>query len=111
MKKSLLIALVGLMFFVFASCSGTKQYEDVKDLYEETIKQVKDAKRCKDLDKIEIKFTKRSAKIAKRDYDYDEEMTSEEEDKIEKLQDELNDLFDEKRDKFDCDSNGYYYDD
>ena len=55
MKKTLLIALAGMMLFAFTQCGGkgtpkgSKEFQDNMELYNRIEKTVKDAKTCDEL--------------------------------------------------------------
>lgn len=117
MKKTLLIALAGLMMFAFTQCGddnngskkegeetikGTKEYVTWKKAYEEAIKVVNGIEDCMDVYKAEDKFKEIFKEADYGDVHHDEvyeekdRMTDKEREELLELEKELEKLIEKK---------------
>ena len=117
MKKTMIIALAGIMMFAFTQCGGgdgasksvsskgTKQYTEVKKAYDEIEKMIKDADNCDKLQ--EASFTLLLGSLAVGlggdQYTADEKMTEKENEQIEKIAENLMEVAKQKAEKMGCD--------
>lgn len=108
MKKTLLIALAGMMLFAFTQCGGggSKEFKDNKALLDKMEKAVKDANSC---DEMESSLFSIAMEAFGNDYNYtdDEKMTENEETELEKLSKKLDDLYTKKAKDLGCDEEKY----
>lgn len=106
MKKTLLIALAGMMLFAFTQCGGgtkkgSKEFQDNMELYNKIEKSVKDAKTCDELKEAVLGILVMG--IAKdKSYADDEKMTESEKAELDKLGDKLQNVMEEKSKKLGC---------
>lgn len=98
MKKTLIIALAGMMLFAFTQCGGggsskgSKEFQDNKKAINEMTKILKNAKTCEDLDKLyDIED-----EMDKKEYDEKEKMTDVERSEMLTLAGDLFELLGEK---------------
>jgi len=99
MKKTLFIALAGMMLFAFTQCGGngggSKEFQDSKKAIDEMTKIIKNAKTCEDLGKLyDIE-----KEMSKKKYDENEKMTNEEKTEFLKLTGDLYKLLGETNKK------------
>ena len=96
MKKTLFIALAGMMLFAFTQCGGggvkgSKEYQAYQKFFEEFENIVKKAKSCEDLEEArEYFFNYKGPEVSK-----EEEITEEEREKLAEDWERASNLFDE----------------
>ena len=106
MKKTLTIALAGMMLFAFTQCGGgtkkgSKEFQDNMELYDKIEKTVKDAKTCDELQEAVLGVLFMG--IAKdKSYAEDEKMTEAEKAELEKLGEKLQKVMEDKAEKLGC---------
>ena len=111
MKKTLIIALAGLMMFAFTQCgggaaSGSKEYQDNMKMYKEVEKTIKNAKTCDELsDAIMSMFLMGLADD--KDYADDEKMTKDEKAELDKYGETFEDLFQKQAEKLGCEEDDF----
>ena len=112
MKKTLLIALAGIMLFAFSQCGGggttkgSKEFQDNMELYKKVEKTIKNAKTCDELGEA-ITMIFAMAFGDSKDYAENEKMTEAEEDELEKYGEKFKDLFDKQAEKIGCDEKDF----
>ena len=111
MKKTLLIALAGMMLFAFTQCGGgsakgSKEYQDTMELYKKIEETVKNAKTCDELG--DAVLTMLFIGLANdTDYADDEKMTEAEETKLKKLGEQFQELIEKKAEKLGCEKEDF----
>lgn len=105
MKKTLLIALAGMMLFAFTQCGGgtkkgSKEFQDNMELYNKIEKTVKDAKTCEDLQEAVLGMLVMG--MANKSYAEDEKITETEKAELEKLGDKLQNVIEDCAKKLGC---------
>ena len=114
MKKTLIIALAGMMLFAFTQCGGgkdggstsassSKQYQETKEMYEEIQKAVKEANDCEQLQEAALALVFGSLGASFGDYADDEKMTEKESAEIDKLTEKISQDIESKTAKLGCD--------
>ena len=101
MKKTLFIAIAGMMLLSFTQCGGgkgSKEYRDLVKHINETEKLIKNAKSCEDMDKVTDYFYG----MDEPEYAKEDQMTIEENKQLLEQIKKMDELFDEKKDKL-CD--------
>ena len=110
MKKTLIIALSGMMLFAFAQCGGngggkvakgSQQFQDNMEKYKKVEEAINDAKSCEELGETLLGMLFMSLADDK-DYAEEERMTEAEKAELEKYGEKFEDLFHKKADKRDC---------
>ena len=108
MKKTLLIALAGMMLFAFTQCGGkgtpkgSKEFQDNMELYNRIEKTVKDAKTCDELQEAVLGML--FVGLAKdKSYAEDEKMTEAEKAELDKLGEKLQKVMEDSAKKLGCD--------
>lgn len=104
MKKTLIIALAGIMMFAFTQCGGSKgskEYVETRELYQIIEKMVDDATTCDELQ--EAVFTLIFSGLASDDYTDEEKMTEAEEAKLEEYLEKIGQRVEKKSAQFGCD--------
>lgn len=96
MKKILLPVLMIATMVLFVSC-GSAGYRQGSAILEKTMKQIKAAKTCEELETAIEVFD---------DWDYPEDITDMEEEKLDQLCDQIEELYDQKEDEL-CDDDWY----
>ena len=107
MKKTLIIALAGMMMFAFMQCggggsvSGSKEYQDNMKLYKEIEKTVKNAKTCDELSEavMGILFI---GLADNKNYADNEKMTEAEKAELDKYGKTFEELFKKQAEKLGC---------
>ena len=99
MKKTLMIALAGMMLFAFTQCGGGKakgsqEFQDSKELFSKIETAVKDAKTCDELQEAVLAML--FGGLASKDYTDDQKMTDSEKEEIEKLGKKLEEAMESK---------------
>lgn len=113
MKKTLLIALAGMMMFAFTQCGNksdkkgekteeVKGSQEYKDTYQALNEMTKIVENGKDCDQIEDQIEKIIDKYSEIRYEDNDRMTEEEEEKIEELWDKFEELSEKKSDELGC---------
>lgn len=105
MKKTLIIALAGLMLFAFTQCGGgktkgSKEFQESKELIEKLETAVKDAKTCDELQEAALAVL--LGGLAMSEYAEDEKMTESEKAEIEKLGEKLEEVMENQVKKLGC---------
>lgn len=105
MKKTLMIALAGMMLFAFTQCGGgkakgSKEYQDTKALIEKLETAVKDANSCDELQEAALAVI--FSGLAMEKYTEEEKMTESEKAEIEKLGKELEEVMEKQTKKLGC---------
>ena len=118
MKKTLIIALAGMMLFAFTQCGGgnksessstsstkgSKQYTETVDMCKEMEKLIKDASTCDDLQEVALAVALDPLAIGmSNEYAADEKMTEKEENKIKDVFEDLGKKVEAKAKKLGCD--------
>ena len=111
MKKTLIIALVGMMMLAFTQCGGkgneaktakgSTEYNDNKKMLQDFEKLVKDANTCDELQEAAIGLL--FSGLASNDYADDEKITEEEEKKLEEYMEEIGNVIEKKSKELGCD--------
>ena len=105
MKKTLMIALAGMMLFAFTQCgggvSGSKEYQDNMKMYKEFEKNVKDAKTCDELSEALTNLFLMGLADDK-DYADNEKMTEAEKAKLDEYGESFEELFQKQAEKLGC---------
>ena len=113
MKKTLIIALAGMMMFAFTQCGGkdggtisassSKQFKETKEMFEGIQKAVDEANDCEQLQEAALTLVFGSLGASFGDYADDEKMTEKEEAEIDKLTEKISKAIEDKSTKFGCD--------
>lgn len=115
MKKTLIIALAGMIMFAFTQCGGgnkdggttsassSKQFKETKEMYEEIQKAVNEANDCEQLQEAALALVFGSLGVSFGDYADDEKMTEKEEAEINKLSEKIGKDIENKTAKLGCD--------
>ena len=88
MKKTLIIALAGMMLFAFTRCGestkGTKQFIEAKEYYNGLEKIIKDASTCEELQDVAIGLLigRVENAVGGKQYTEDEKMTEKESEQL-----------------------------
>ena len=115
MKKTLMIALAGMMLFAFTQCGsndggkvakGSKEYQDNVELYNQIEKAIKNAKTCDELSDA-ILTTFLAGLTKDKTYTEEEKMTEEEAAELEKLGDNFKELFEKQAEKLGCEDDDF----
>jgi hypothetical protein len=104
MKKTLMIALAGMMLFAFTQCGGnkgSKEFQDNKALSEKFEKAINDAQTCDELQDAVLEVL--ISGMAVEEYAEEDKMTEAEQAEMEKLGEKLEKLMEEKVAKLGCD--------
>ena len=104
MKKTLIIALAGIVMFAFTQCgggasSGSKEYQDNIKMFKELEKSIKDTKTRDELGKAILSSF---FMTNNNEYADDEKMTKEEEAEIIKLGESFEELINKQTEKLGC---------
>ena len=112
MKKTLIIALAGIMMIAFTQCggggsvTGSKEYQDNMKLYKEIEKSVKNAKTCDELSQAVMGMLLMGLANDK-DYAENEKMTEAEEAELDKLGDSFQELLEQQSEKLGCEESDF----
>lgn len=109
MKKTLIIALSGLMMFAFTQCGGnstktakgSKEFKESMELFQKFEKMVNDANTCDELQEAALGLL--FSGLASNDYAEEDKMTEEEEQKLEDYVEEIGKVIEKKSEKLGCD--------
>ena len=105
MKKTLIIALAGMMLFAFTQCGGnkgSKEFQDSKALIEKLEKAVNESQTCEELESAAL--TVLFSGIAMEEYAEKDKMTETEKAELEKLGENLEKVMEAKVAKLGCDN-------
>lgn len=107
MKKTLLIALAGMMLFAFTQCGGgtkkgSKEFQDNMELYNKIEKSVKDAKTCEELQEAVLGMLV-IGMANNKTYTDEEKMTEAEKAELDKLGAKLKKVMEDSATKLGCD--------
>ena len=111
MKKTLIIALAGMMLFAFTQCGGgknengkedkteiktskaTKQFTEMKEAFDEVEKMIKDTKDCEELKEaaFAVALGALAVELGGDDYTAEEKMTEKEKEQFNKMIEDLGD--------------------
>lgn len=105
MKKTLIIALAGILMFAFTQCGGgstkgSKEFQDNMELYKEIEKSVKEAKTCDELGEMVLGVLFMS--LSDKDYAEEEKMTEAEKAELEKYGEKFEEIFKKQAEKLGC---------
>ena len=129
MKKTLIIALAGLMLFAFTQCGGngkeketksdqaveetttveeattlegTQEFLDNMELFNQIEKSIKDAQTCEELEGAVFGIVGMAMANSQKEYSEQESITEEEKEKLDDLGDELQELIESKMEELGC---------
>ena len=103
MKKTLMIALAGVMLFAFTQCGGnkgSKEFQDNNALFEKLEKAINDSQTCDELEDAALNILFSS--LAVEEYAEEDKMTEAEQAEIEKLGEKLEKAMEAKVAKLGC---------
>lgn len=108
MKKTLIIALAGMMLFAFTQCGGgatkgSKEYQDNMELYNGLEKTIKEAKTCDELQEAALGMLL-VALANKTSYTDEEKMTESEKTEVSKFGEKLEKVIEERSKKLGCEN-------
>ena len=110
MKKTLIIALAGIMMFAFTQCggggSGSKEYQDNMKMYKEVEKTIKNAKTCDELSDALMSMLLMGL-ADKNEYAENEKMTEAEKAELDKYGKSFEELFKKQADKLGCEDKDF----
>jgi hypothetical protein len=111
MKKTLIIALAGIMMFAFTQCggggvSGSKEYQDAMKMYKEIEKTIKDAKTCDELSDALMGMLLMGL-ADNNEYAENEKMTEAEKAELEKYGESFEELFKKQSEKLGCEEDDF----
>ena len=111
MKKTLMIALAGMMLLAFTQCggggvSGSKEYQDNMKMYKEVEKTIKNAKTCDELGEAVMGMLLMGL-ASNNDYADNEKMTEAEKAELEKYGESFEELFKKQADKLGCEEDDF----
>ena len=110
MKKTIIIALAGIMMFAFTQCgggvSGSKEYQDNMKMYKEVEKTIKNAKTCDELSDAIMSMLLMGL-ADNNEYADNEKMTEAEEAELEKYGESFEELFKKQADKLGCEEDDF----
>ena len=110
MKKTLIIALAGIMMFAFTQCgggvSGSKEYQDNMKMYKEVEKTIKNAKTCDELSDA-IMSMLFIGLADNNEYADNEKMTEAEKAELDKYGESFEELFKKQADKLGCEEDDF----
>ena len=107
MKRTILIALAGIMMFAFTQCGGgskakgSKEFQDNMELYKQLEKAIKDTKTCDELGETVLGVLLMGF-ANNKDYADDEKMTEAEKEELEKYGEKFEEIFKKQADKLGC---------
>lgn len=104
MKKTLMIALAGMMLFAFTQCGGnkgSKEFQDSKALIEKLEQAVNESKTCEELEDAALAVL--FSGLAMEEYAEEDKMTEAEKEEIEKLGQKLEKIMEDKVAALGCD--------
>lgn len=127
MKKTLIIALAGMMMFAFTQCGGnsenktsekkaekttvkgTQQFMDMQEAYNEVEKMIKDINTCEELEEVALAVALSGAatSLGNSKYTPEERVTKDEEEKLGEILKDLSDQIEKKAEKLGCEKKTY----
>ena len=123
MKKTLIIALAGMMMFAFTQCGGngkeketkneqpveeativegSQEFLDNMELFNQMEKSIKDAQTCEELQGAVLGMFGMAMANSQKEYSEQEAITEEEQEKLDDLGDELQELIESKVEELGC---------
>ena len=123
MKKTLIIALAGMMMFAFTQCGGngkeketkheqpveeativegSQEFLDNMELLNQMEKSIKDAQTCEELQGAVLGMFGMAMANSQKEYSEQEAITEEEQEKLDDLGDELQELIESKVEELGC---------
>ena len=111
MKKTLIIALAGIIMFAFTQCgggavSGSKEYQDNMKMYKEVEKTIKNAKTCDELGEALMGMLLMGL-ADNNEYADNEKMTEAEKAELDKYGESFEELFKKQADKLGCEEDDF----
>lgn len=115
MKKTLIIALAGMMLFAFTQCGGnggakvakgSKEFQDNMELYKKVEKSVKEAKTCDELGEMVLNVLFMGL-ANNKNYAEDEKMTEAEKAELEKYGEKFEEIFKKQAEKLGCEEDDF----
>jgi hypothetical protein len=112
MKKTLIVALAGIMMFAFTQCggggsvSGSKEYQDNMKMYKEVEKTIKNAKTCDELSDAIMSMLLMGL-ADNNEYADNEKMTEAEKAELEKFGESFEELFQKQSEKLGCEEDDF----
>ena len=123
MKKTIIIALAGIMMFAFTQCGGgknengkedkteiksakaTKQFTEMKEAYDEIEKMIKDTKDCEELKEaaFAVALGALAIELGGDEYTAEDKMTEKEKEQFNKIIEDLSDKAQKKAEQLGCD--------
>ena len=112
MKKTLIIALAGIIMLAFTQCggggsvSGSKEYQDNMKMYKEVEKTIKNAKTCDELGEAVMGMLLMGL-ASNSDYADNEKMTEAEKAELDKYGESFEELFKKQAEKLGCEEDDF----
>ena len=110
MKKTLIVALAGIMMFAFTQCGGgvkgSKEYQDNMKMYKEVEKTIKNAKTCDELSDAIMSMLLMGL-ADNNEYADNEKMTEAEKAELEKYGESFEELFQKQSEKLGCEEDDF----
>ena len=110
MKKTIIIALAGIMMFAFTQCgggvSGSKEYQDNMKMYKEVEKTIKNAKTCDELSAALMGMLFMGL-ADDNEYADNEKMTEAEKAELDKYGESFEEIFKKQADKLGCEEDDF----
>ena len=123
MKKTIIIALAGIMMFAFTQCGGgknengkedkteiksakaTKQFTEMKEAYDEIEKMIKDTKDCEELKEaaFAVALGSLALELGGDEYTAEDKMTEKEKEQFNKIIEDLSNKAQKKAEQLGCD--------
>ena len=115
MKKTLIIALAGMMLFAFTQCGGngketktvkaSKQFTEMKEAFDEVEKMIKDTKDCEELKEaaFAVALGALAVELGGDEYTAEDKMTEKEKEQFNKIIEDLSDKAQKKAKQLGCD--------
>ena len=123
MKKTIIIALAGIMMFAFTQCGGgknengkedkteiksakaTKQFTEMKEAYDEIEKMIKDTKDCEELKEaaFAVALGSLALELGGDKYTAEDKMTEKEKEQFNKIIEDLSNKAQKKAEQLGCD--------
>lgn len=124
MKKTIIIALAGMMLFALTQCGGgknengkegktktetkaSKQFTELKEAYDEVEKMIKDTKDCEELKEaaFAVALGALAVELGGDEYTAEEKITEKEKEQFNKIIEDLGDKAKKKAEQLGCDLN------
>ncbi len=121
MKKTIIIALAGIMLFAFTQCGGgknenkedkaktetkaSKQFTEMKEAYDEIEKMINDTKDCEELKEaaFAVALGALAIELGGDEYTAEDKMTEKEKEQFNKIIEDLSDKAQKKARQLGCD--------